>query len=286
MRLPALALALAALVQGSAHAQTAAPEPAPLVVYAAGSMTGALGAMLQRYSATTGVRTRLQVGPAGLMLDKIEAGDPVDLFVSANMAHPERLTREGKSTATVVMARNRLCVSGRPTLGLTSSNLLDRLLDPKVRIGASTPGADPGGDYAWALFDKAGTVRPGADGVLKAKARQVVGGKIERPAPKAAAPATALASLDRYGVDVMIGYCSSHDKTPDASVTRVEVPPELAVPVDYGMTALTTSADPARREAGARLALFLMSPAAQALMLPYGFIPVAASPSARADPPV
>ena len=281
MRWFALALIAPLFATGAVKAQPAQSGSAPLVVYAAGSTTGALGAMLKRYTAETGVEIRLSVGPAGLMLDKIEGGDRVDVFVSANMAHPERLSAEHKSGATVVFARNRICISGRPSLGLTPANLLARLLDPKVRIGTSTPKADPGGDYAYALFDKADTVHPGASRTLRAKAMQVVGGKVEESASKSSPPANALADMDRHGVDLMIGYCSHHGLEPDTSVTQVKVPPELAIPVDYGMTALTTSRDPARRAAAAQLALYLLSPEAQALLVPYGFIPVATITSAR-----
>jgi molybdate transport system substrate-binding protein len=277
MSIRALGLAAALLLTSSfaapAQAQTVPP---PLVVYSAGSMTGALSAMLKRYTAETGEKVELQTGPAGLLLDKIEAGEAADVFVSANMTHPQRLTAEHKATATVVFARNRICVAARPELGLTSANLLDKLLDPKTRIGTSTPKADPGGDYAWALFDKAGTVRSGAAERLKAKALQVVGGKME-PAHAGGAPQTALDSLNHYQVDVMIGYCSSHSATPDPSVAHVQLPPDLAIPVDYGMTVLTGSRDPSRREAADQLALYLMSPEAQAMMTPYGFIPVAAA---------
>ncbi|MGC1303424.1 MAG: substrate-binding domain-containing protein, partial [Caulobacteraceae bacterium] len=108
-----------------------------------------------------------------------------------------------------------------------------------------------------------------------AKAKQVVGGRME-PAAPAGAASTALASLDRYQVDVMIGYCSSHSTKDDPSVAHVQLPPDLAVPVDYGMTVLTGSPDLARREAAGQLALYLMSPEAQVMMKPYGFIPVAA----------
>ena len=280
MRWFALALITPLLATGVIQAQPVRSRP-PLVVYAAGSTAGALGAMLKRYTVDTGVETRLSVGPAGLMLDKIEGGDPVDVFVSANMAHPERLTAEHKSGATVVFARNRICVSGRPSLRLTQANLLAKLLDPTVRIGTSTPKADPGGDYAMALFDKADAVRPEASQTLKAKALQVIGGTVESSAAKDRQPANALAGLDRYKVDVMIGYCSRHGLELDTSVTQVELPRELTIPVDYGMTAVTSSADPARREAAAQLALYLMSPKAQAMMVPYGFIPVATSTLTR-----
>jgi molybdate transport system substrate-binding protein len=87
-RLHVLPLAAVLLTGSAASAQTV---PGPLVVYSAGSMTGALGAMLKRYTAETGQQTDLHTGPAGLMRERIEAGDKVDLFVSANMAHPQKL---------------------------------------------------------------------------------------------------------------------------------------------------------------------------------------------------
>lgn len=274
MRAGRVALAaVAALLAGSAA--LAQPAPAPLVVYSAGSMTGALGAMLKRYTAETGRQIDLHTGPAGLLLEKIEGGDAVDLFVSANMAHPQKLTAEGKATATVLFARNRICVSALREVGLTSANLLDKMLDPRIHISTSTPKADPGGDYAWALFDKAGTVRPGADAILKAKAQQLVGGTIAPPPPKKA-DATARDVMVERGIDMSIGYCSGRTTTRDTSVDRVELPANLTIRADYGMAVLTTSGDAARREAADRLALYLMSPSVQAMMAPYGFTPVAA----------
>jgi ABC-type molybdate transport system substrate-binding protein len=47
-------------------------------------------------------------------------------------------------------------------VGLTTANFLDRLIDPAVKLGTSTPKADPSGDYAWAMFRRADAVRPGA----------------------------------------------------------------------------------------------------------------------------
>lgn len=264
MRTATLAL-LALFAAGSARAET---SDVPLTVYAAGSTTGVLGAMLDRYEAETGVHVDLKTGPAGLMREKIEAGDRVDLFVSANMTHPQKLHDEGKASAVAVFARNRLCVYAVPEVGMTSANVLDRLLAPKVRIGTSTPKADPGGDYAQELFDKADTVRPGATAALKAKARAVVGATVEPVAVKATNQREAM--LER-GTDVSIGYCSSRKTTPDPSVTKVELPPELSVMADYGMAIVTTSKGSRREAAAARLALFLLSSSAQGLLSEYGF---------------
>jgi molybdenum ABC transporter molybdate-binding protein len=240
----------------------------PLTVYAAGSTTGVLGAMLKRYEAHTGQHVELQTGPAGLMRERIEKGDRVDLFVSANMAHPQRLHEQGQASATAVFARNRLCVYALPSVGMKTGNVLDRLLDPKVRIGTSTPKADPGGDYAQLLFDKADSVRPGATAALKAKARQVVGAMIETAPAK---PMTQAEAMVERGTDVSISYCSSRKTSSDPSVDKVELPPELAIPADYGMAIVTTSRDPMREAEAGKLALYLLAPETQALLRDYGF---------------
>ena len=44
-----------------------------------------------------------------------------------------------------MFARNRLCALAVPKVGLTSANFIDRLLDPTVKLGTSTPKADPSG---------------------------------------------------------------------------------------------------------------------------------------------
>ncbi|OAJ59328.1 molybdate ABC transporter substrate-binding protein [Paraburkholderia ginsengiterrae] len=250
-----------------------APAVPTITVYAAGSTTGALGAITRQYTSETGQPVQLVTGPAGTLLDKIEHSARADIFVSANMAHPQRLAAEGKAAPVVVFARNRLCVDARPDVGLTSANLLDKLLDPAIGIGTSTPKADPGGDYAWALFEKAGTVRPGATQTLEAKAKQLVGGAVTPPVPAGQSPVKYF--LATHYVDVFIGYCSSHETTPDTSLTHVELPPDLDFPVYYGMTVIESPQNAATRDAAYRLAMYLMSPAAQEVLPRYGFIPVA-----------
>ncbi|ASL43122.1 Molybdate-binding periplasmic protein [Burkholderia sp. AD24] len=267
-----LLLSVLIMSTGLATAQQAPAVPA-ITIYTAGSMSGALGAITRQYTSETGQPIELVSGPAGMLLDKIEHSGKADLFVSANMAHPQRLSAEGKAAPTVVFARNRLCVEARPDVGLTTGNLLDKLLDPNVRIGTSTPKSDPGGDYAWALFEKAGTVRPGATRTLEAKAQQLVGGAVAPQVPAGQDPVKYFMTTRR--IDVFIGYCSSHEPTPDTTLTQVELPAELAIAADYGMTVIESRQNAATREAAYRLALYLMSPAAQDVLTRYGFTPVA-----------
>lgn len=272
MKMPSLLL-LAALAVLPAVAATP-PSAPPLTVYAAGSLTGALADIAARYTAATGEPVRIVNGPAGLLRERIEKGEPADVYISANMAHPEKLAAEGKATSPVVFARNALCVQTLPEAGIDSANLLDRLLAPGIRIGTSTPGADPGGDYAWQFFARADTVHPGARANLEAKAKKLVGGPVAPVIPGNVGAAKYF--LQHHDVDVFFGYCSSHDATPDPDLRKVEVPANLSLPVDYGMSVVLRDGDPSRRAAAFRFVLYAMSPVAQERLPAYGFRAVAA----------
>src|SRR5262249_57097631 len=103
-------------------------------------------------------------------------GAHADVFACANMEHPQALAAAGKSSPVALVARNRLCAWARPGLAVTPATLLERMLDPAVKLGTSTPRADPSGDYAWEVFRKADKLRPGAFATLEKKALQLVGG--------------------------------------------------------------------------------------------------------------
>jgi ABC-type molybdate transport system substrate-binding protein len=159
------------------------------------------------YQARQGGTVRAEFGPSGLMRERIERGERVDLFASADMGHPLKLREQGRATTVAMFTRNMLCAVATPYVGLTTANFLDKLLDPGIKLGTSTPKADPAGDYTWAMFRLADRLRPGSFTVLDTKAQQIVGGAL---------PNTPVSSLDptvaalRDGVvDVAIGYCTS-----------------------------------------------------------------------------
>jgi ABC-type molybdate transport system substrate-binding protein len=120
--------------------------------------------------------------PAPLRADELEGGERGDVFASADMDHPRRLAAQGRAGAVTVFIRNRLCALARPGLTATSKDLLHQMLDPAVRLGTSTPKADPSGDYAWAVFERAEALQAGARAQLEAKALMLTGGR-EAPAP-------------------------------------------------------------------------------------------------------
>src|SRR5690606_12020460 len=126
---------------------------------------------------------------------------------SANMKHPETLAKAGKAGPVRMFARNKLCAIAQPGVKVTTATLLDVLLDAKVRVGTSTPKADPSGDYAWKLFEKAEKARPGAFKTLDANALKLTGGPTSEKAPK---------GKNQYGwvmsekkADLFLTYCTN-----------------------------------------------------------------------------
>lgn len=242
-------------------------------VFAAGSLTGPMTAVAALYERQTGQKIDTVFGPAGLLLERIENGEPADIFASANMAHPRKLANQGWATQPVVVARNSLCARALPEFNLSTENLLERLLDPRVGLGTSTPKADPGGDYAWLMFARAEKLRPGAQAVLAEKAQQLVGGRNNPPVPGGQNAMRYFFSQKK--VDIFLGYCSSRQPSSDPEFTSVTLPAQLAIRADYGLSVLTRESKP--HEAAYRFALFLLSPQAQEIIGQYGFAPVAAA---------
>jgi hypothetical protein len=147
--------------------------------------------------------------------------------------------------------------------------MLDRLLDPAVRLATSTPGADPGGDYAWAVFARAEAARTGARAALEGKAQQLYGGGAKTPLlvpGKGAVEGIFLA--DR--ADVALSYCSGAPavvrEVPGLAV--IPLPAELSVGPAYGMVLLNT------KPLTLRFATFIMSEGGQAVLKAHGFDPV------------
>jgi ABC-type molybdate transport system substrate-binding protein len=195
------------------------------------------------------------------------AGAKADVFTSANMEHPQALAAARLSGPVVLFARNRLCAIARPGLDAAPATLLDRMLDPAVKLATSTPKADPAGDYAWTVFRKADTVRPGAFAQLDKKALQLVGGPNSPPPP--ADGRSAYGSLVAQGAaDLFLAYCTAAKVAQQENPTQraIALPPELAVGADYGLTVLNGSPIDAYR-----LVMFIMSPEGQGILAKAGF---------------
>lgn len=260
MRLPALASA-AILMAVPALAQE------PIKVHAAGSLKAALTEAASAFAKRPdGAQVDFAFGPSGLLKERLEKGEASDVFASANMAHPKALADAGKAGPVRAFARNTLCALAGPGVKVTPETLLDTILDPKVKLGISTPKADPSGDYAWQLFANAERRKAGAQKALEAKALQLTGGPNSPPPPK-----------DRtvYGVivakgeaDVFLTYCTNAilAKKEEPQLQVVAIPEGLNVGADYGLVTMNGA-----RPAGARFADFLLSSEGRRILADFGF---------------
>jgi ABC-type molybdate transport system substrate-binding protein len=262
----ALGWLLAASLLHPVMAVTAVMAAEPVALYAAGSLKAALGDVAKAYEAAYGTKVITEFAASGLLRERIEGGAPADVFASANLGHPQALMSAGWGGPVALFARNRLCALAQAHLEASPASLLELVLDPAVRLGTSTPKADPSGDYAWQLFEKAETLRPGSFAALDAKALQLTGGPDSAKAPEGRNTYGWVMAEDQ--ADVFLTYCTNavlaQREVPGLQI--VGLPDELAVCADYGLIV--------RRDApaeAARLALFILAPEAQAILAGYGF---------------
>lgn len=245
------------------------PQAAPLVVYAAGSLREVLTEIAHIHEARTGQSVALAFGASGLLRERIEKGGAAMVFASANTEHPERLGKSGGWAPHQVFVRNGLCALTSDRVSTTPQTLLDTLLDPAIRVGTSTPKADPSGDYAWALFRQADALVPGAYARLDAKALKLTGGADSPKAP--AGRGTYAWVMDQGRADVFLTYCTNavaaRQEVPRLRV--VAVPPALQVGAAYGVTVRQGAPAPAQAFAQA-----LLAPWAQAIFARCGFEPL------------
>lgn len=239
----AIALAIALAMTGPVAGE-------PLKVYGAGSLRPALTDAARAFDAT-GQQVQLVFGASGLLRERIAGGEPADVFASANMEHPQALAGSGGWQPVRVFARNSLCALAPASSALTTEGLIGYLLDPRVKVGTSTPVADPSGDYAFEMFARIGRqpgAVPGARDLLEAKALQLTGGPGSPPPPAGRSVYGTLVAEGK--ADVFITYCTNAAvavaERPQLRATRV--PAAVDVTADYGVTI--------RRAAGANATAF------------------------------
>ncbi len=114
-------------------------------------------------------------GPAGLLRERIEAGEACDFFASANLAHPQALLESGRALRVAPFTTNRLCLSVRAQAMREGEDWLSLLTRRDLRIGTSTAffadgqgrrsGPKTRGSAGWRQADFAVTGGPAGGGM-------------------------------------------------------------------------------------------------------------------------
>jgi ABC-type molybdate transport system substrate-binding protein len=238
----------------------------PLKLHAAGSLKAALSEVAVSFENTYKTKVVTKFGPSGLLTTAIADGETADVFASANMAHPEKLAANGWGGPVVLFARNQLCALAQSDISATTDNLLDTLMDKNVRLGTSTPKADPSGDYAWALFQKADAIQKGSFATLSGKALQLTGGPTSVKAPEGRNQYGWV--MDENKADVFLTYCTNAVSAQKEvqSLKVISIPENISVGADYGLLVRNGASPEAWR-----LAMYILSAEGQKILKKYGF---------------
>ncbi len=261
------------LASGLAAAPLARAQP--VEIFAAGSLRTVVGELATDARSAFGVEVKAEFGGSGTLRERIEKGASPDLFLSADLASPRRLQALGRTVVPVIpFARNRVCIVSRGSLHVTAGDLIDRLLATDTRIKTSNPSADPGGAYAFAIFDRIEALHPGSGALLEEKARRSMQ-LTARPARANQSAAAALFASKQ--IDVLITYCSG------APALEKQVPGLASLPVPapldphpiYGAAVLSSKPE------AMRLMLYLLSDKGQLIVSNAGLVPLASPGNSR-----
>lgn len=166
----------------------------------------------------------------------------------------------------MLVARNQLCALSQQAVNVTSDTLLDSLLQYDIKVATSTPKADPSGDYAWELFQKADIIQAGSFSKLTKKALQLTGGANSEPAPDGRNQYAWVMSENK--VDIFLTYCTNavlaEKEVPALKI--IKVPANLSVGADYGLVVKAGAST-----AAWQLAMYVLSPDGQAILENHGF---------------
>lgn len=241
-----LLIAVLALFAGGAGA-------AELNVAAAASLTDALQEIKTAYERSGGDTIVLNLGASSALARQIEAGAPVDLFLSADEAHMDTLEMRGRVLAgtrrSVLSNTLVVVVPADGTLRIASP--VD-LVNPRIRhLALAEPQSVPAGIYA-------------REYLLRLKLWDRLSGRVV-PTENVRG---ALAAVETGNADAGIVYRT------DAGISKqvriaYEVPRAEGPRISYPFAVI---AGARRREAARRFLAYLESPAALAVFAKYGFL--------------
>jgi molybdate transport system substrate-binding protein len=232
-----------------------ADRPA-IVVFAASSLTDAMQLLGADFGKSTGIDVKLSFAASSALARQIESGAPADVFFSADIGWMDYLQSHKliQTESRHDLLANRLVLIA-PVISTLSLKIaphfaLAQALG-KGRLATGDPDSVPVGRYARAALTTLGVWDSIADRLVRAENVRA-----------------ALAFVDRG--EVPLGIVYKTDALVDKGVRTVDTfPADTHAPITYPI-ALTVGA----KSDAAKFAAYLSTPAADAVFVKYGFIPL------------
>jgi len=201
-----------------------------------------------------GTMIQITVSGSGKLATQIRSGAPYDLFLSANMAYPQKLFETGVAAAKpVTYAQGALAYLSNASRDFSRGIAL--LNDPSIRsIAVANPKTAPYGKAAFDALRKGGlleTIRP----------KLVFGESIAQTV----AYATRAADIGVVAKSALFAPQMRHYKQ---GINWVDVDPALYHPIDQGMVLLKHAANPKEAKA---FYDFLLSKLARKIFAQFGY---------------
>ena len=235
-----------------------------LVVYAAVSLTDAVNQIEANYQSANpdaGITFVNNYDSSGILLNKIEGGDAVDIFISAATDQIDQLDNEGKllpgSRQNVVTNQLVLVTpTTDPSAASDAINTFNDLTDPSVAsIAIGDPNIVPAGKYATQLFQNRGVSDAiGPKLVLATNVRNVLNAVVNK-------------TLNGQTVDAGVVYITDANTTSGVQVKETAGDAETD-PIIYPAAVLSTTTVPDEAQAFAN---YLTSIDAQNIFRGFGF---------------
>lgn len=226
-----------------------------ITVLAAASLSEALQALAPPFAAATGHTVRFNFGASGALARQIQEGAPADVFISADELRIEQLEKAGRlraGTRRTLLANTLVVVVG--TASEVSVATLADLQKPAIRrIAIGEPATVPAGTYTQEHLQKVGLWRSLSEKCVPLDTVRAV-----------------LAAVEAGNAEAGFVYRT------DALISR-KVRLAYALPREEGPAITYAGAvlQDARQPEVARAFLdWLGQPAAQAVLVKYGFLPV------------
>ncbi len=243
----------------AAHA-TATAAHAELTIYAASSLKSAVAMMKTKYEAANpGTTLTISTDSSAALETKIEQGAPVDIFLSADIANPQKLVDKGLAAGSLVkFAGNLLTVivaTGNPA-GIQTPADLAKTGVKVIAAGDSVPITKYASQFVANLAKQ-----PGYPANFVAKYTANIVSKQDNAA-------AVVAQIELGEGDAAIVYVT--DAKTSTRVATIAVPAPANVPATYSGVVVEGSPNAA---AAHTFLTWLAGPEGQAILASFGFVP-------------